>query len=57
MSLVGVLLLVCFIVTMVALAWPALRPSPTSVWVGVAGLALTPALFAAIALWAWAVGR
>ena len=57
MSLVGVLLLVCFMVTMVALTWAALRPSPTSVWVGVAGLALMPALFVAIALWAWAVGQ
>lgn len=57
MSLLGLLLLVCFTVTMVALAWAALRPSPRSVWVAVAGLSLTPALFVAIALLVWALGR
>ena len=51
------LLLVCFTVTMVALAWAALRPSRRSVWIGVAGLCLTPALFVAVFLAVWALGR
>lgn len=53
----GFLVLVLLTLTMVALAWPALRPSRASVWAGVAGLALIPVILAALLLGAWAAGR
>lgn len=57
MTVLGVLLIVGFTGTMVALAWPALRPTRASVWTGIAGLAVLPVLFVAIAIWAWAMGQ
>jgi hypothetical protein len=57
MNVYGLLVLMLLTLTMVALGWPALRPSRASVWAGVAGLALIPVLLAALLLGAWAAGR
>jgi hypothetical protein len=56
-NVLGALLFAGFTGTMVALAWPAWRPSRASVWTGIAGLALLPGLFVVVALWAWALGQ